>query len=457
MNAYEAILNYQTEFFRSGQTKPIAFRIAMLKKLKLAILRNEQVIIKALHKDLGKSKHEAIMTEIGFTLAEINTMIKGLKSFSRPKMKKMNINTFPSRAFTYREPYGKTLIIGPWNYPFQLVISPLIGAIAGGNCMLVKPSELTPHTAQAIDDLISNTFNPRYITVVQGGIPETTALLDCHFDKIFFTGSTNVGKIVMKRASKHLTPVTLELGGKSPTIIDQTANLKLAAKRIVFGKGVNSGQTCVAPDYVIVHESVKEAFYVEFMKAVRHLYGRDLLGNPDYGRILNKANYNRVKRYLNDGKVIFGGNTNDEKLHIDLTLLEINHFDVSIMKEEIFGPILPVVTYRHYKDILDIVNKNPDPLALYLFTRNKEMARRIVKDVPFGGGCINDTIMHLTNEHLPFGGRGASGMGSYHGKYSFEVFTHEKAVLKSCTKVDIPLRYPPFTEDVLRILKKIMY
>ncbi len=388
---------------------------------------------------------------------EIKTVMKGLPKWGKVKKRKTNLINFPAKSYTFREPFGVTLIMGPWNYPFQLVMAPLIGAIAGGNCAVVKPSELAPNTAIILEKIIAETFDDKYISIIQGGIPETEALLEEHFDKIFFTGSTKVGSIVMSKASKHLTPVVLELGGKSPTIVDDTANLTKAVKRIVFGKGINAGQTCVAPDYVLVHEKVKDAFYKTFSKVVRELYGDDLLGNDDYGRMINSRNYERVKSYIGDGKVIFGGGTDDENLHIDLTLIEVLNLDKPIMKEEIFGPILPIISYSNYGELINIIRRNSDPLALYVFSENREFIDSLIKDVPFGGGCINDTIMHLTNEHLPFGGRGSSGIGNYHGWYSFEAFTHEKSILKSSTFFDLPLRYPPYKEKVLSLIKRLMY
>lgn len=454
---YRDIIDKHRDYYYTGETKDIKYRLQKLNALKEAIIKNEDEIVKALNEDLGKSKHEAITTEIGFTLNEIKTVMKGLPKWSKIKRKKTNLINFFGKSYTVREPYGVTLIIGPWNYPFQLVMAPLIGAIAGGNCTVIKPSELSPNTSKIIEKIISDTFDNKYISVVQGGVPETEALLEEHFDKIFFTGSTKVGSIVMSKASKHLTPVVLELGGKSPTIVDNTADLNKAVKRIIFGKGINAGQTCVAPDYVLVHESIKQDFYKAFREIVKELYGNDLLNNKDYGRMINKRNYERVKSYMSDGKLIYGGGTNDNSLHIDLTLIEVEDIDKPIMKEEIFGPILPVISYNSYEEIINIIRKNPDPLALYVFSENQKFINRLIRDIPFGGGCINDTIMHLTNEYLPFGGRGTSGTGNYHGKYSFEAFTHEKSILKSSTLVDLSLRYPPFSEKALNLIKRLMY
>ncbi|SHH52493.1 aldehyde dehydrogenase [Clostridium grantii] len=454
---YAEIIEEHKKYYYTSKTKGIEYRIQRLSELKNSIRNNEDKIADALYMDLGKSKHEAITTEIGFTLNEIKTVMKNLKKWSKIKHSKTNLINFLGKSYTVREPFGVTLIMGPWNYPFQLVMAPLIGAIAGGNCSVIKPSELAPNTARVIEEIINETFKQNYISVVQGGIPETEALLEQRFDKIFFTGSTKVGSIVMNKAARHLTPVVLELGGKSPTIVDNTADLTKAAKRIIFGKGINSGQTCVAPDYVLVHESVKKDFYETFGKVVKNLYGEDLLTNEDYGRMINEKNYQRVKSYIGDGKLVYGGKTNDDKLHIDLTLIEVENIDKPIMKDEIFGPILPVISYSTYEELIEIIRRNPDPLAFYVFSENQKFVNRLIQDVPFGGGCINDTIMHLTNEHLPFGGRGTSGTGNYHGRYSFEAFTHEKSVLKSATFFDMPLKYPPYGGKALAFIKRLMY
>jgi len=429
----------------------------MLEKLKQSILKNEDEIAKALHLDLGKSESEVVSTEIGFTLNEINAVMKHLKRWSRKERVKTNLFNLPGKSYKVREPYGVTLIIGPWNYPFQLVMSPLIGAIAGGNTAVVKPSEISEHTAKVIEKVLFEAFKEEYIAVVQGGVPETNELLENRFDKIFFTGSTNVGSIIMQKAAKHLTPVVLELGGKSPTIIDKSANLDVAVNRIVFGKGTNAGQTCVAPDYVLVHEDIKDKFYDAYKKTVEDFYSGSVIENSEFGKMINTRNYNRVKAYMNDGKIVYGGESDDENLKIALTLVEVTDLESSIMKEEIFGPVLPVVTYKSYEDILKVVRKNPDPLALYLFSEDKSFIEKIIHDIPFGGGCVNDTIMHLTNEHLPFGGRGPSGMGNYHGKHSFDAFTHEKSILYATTKFDLKLKYPPFMRKNIGLVKKLMY
>lgn len=451
------IIENQRVYFRAGETRSVAFRMQMLMRLKKSILNNEEVIAHALHLDLGKSEAEVVSTEIGFTLNEINTVMKHLKRWSRKEKVKTNLFNLPGKSYTVREPYGVTLLMGPWNYPFQLVMSPLIGAIAGGNTAVVKPSEISAHTAEIIEKVLFEAFKEEYVAVVQGGVPETNALLEHRFDKIFFTGSTRVGSIIMEKAAKHLTPVVLELGGKSPTIIDRTANIEVAVNRIVFGKGTNAGQTCVAPDYVLVHEDVKETFYNQYRKTVEAFYSESVIENNEFGKMINRGNYERVKAYMKDGKIVYGGHVDDENLKIGLTLVEVTDMDTAIMKEEIFGPVLPVVTYTRYEDILKVVRQNPDPLALYLFSEDRTFIEKVIHDIPFGGGCVNDTIMHLTNEHLPFGGRGPSGMGNYHGRHSFDAFTHEKSILYATTKFDLKLKYPPFMRRNIGLVKRIMY
>jgi len=454
---YQLLVDNQKKNFKTGATRPLSFRLESLHKLKQAILNHEDQISKALYEDLGKSQAEVISTEIGFSLNEINHVIKKLPKWIKIKKNKTNLFNLPGKSFIIHEPYGTTLIIGPWNYPFQLVMSPLVGAIAGGNTALVKPSEISSHTAQEVDNLLSQTFDPSYICAVQGGISETNALLNIRFDKIFFTGSQKVGSIIMTKAAKHLTPVILELGGKSPTIIDKTAKLEIAAKRIVFGKGTNSGQTCVAPDYVLIHESIQKDFYHAFEKTVKDFYSHNVIESELYGKMINVVNYQRVKDYMKDGKIVYGGQTDDEKLKIGLTLVEVTDLEKTIMQEEIFGPILPVIAYKDEKQLIDILHENPDPLAMYIFSEDKAFVSRLIHTIPFGGGCINDTIMHLTNENLPFGGRGTSGMGNYHGIHSFNAFTHQKAILQAPTWFDLKLKYPPFMKKSIKLMKWLMY
>lgn len=455
--SYRELIDEQKRFYRNGNTRSLEFRKSMLKKLKASILDYEEEIMEALMLDLGKSVHESVVTEIGFTLNEINHTLKNLSKWDKKRKIKTNLFNIPSRSYIVHEPYGATLIIGPWNYPFQLAMSPLVGAIAGGNCAVIKPSEISSHTAAVINKMISKHFDSEYIAVVEGGIPETNALLEERFDLIFFTGSTKVGRIIMEKAAKHLTPVILELGGKSPAIVDKDSDLKSAVRKIIFGKATNAGQTCVAPDYLLVHESIKNDFYKLFEETTKAFYGFDILNNVDYGKMINRSNYDRVKSYMADGKVIYGGEFEDDALKIGLTMVEIEDMESPIMTEEIFGPILPVVTFKNLDEVVDIVHRNPDPLALYVFSNNKSFVDEIVHRVHFGGGCVNDTIMHLANEHLPFGGRGTSGMGSYHGINSFKVFTHEKSILESSRVFEMKLKYPPYKKDTLKLIKRMMY
>lgn len=454
---FEIVTRGQHEYFASGKTKPIAFRQEMLAKLKSAILAFEPQITEALRRDLSKSPYEVITTEIGFTLTEIATLSKNLNRWAKPKKVKGTTISFGAVSKIYREPYGNTLIIGPWNYPFQLVMAPLAGAIAGGNTAIVKPSELAPHTAKVVADLIQETFDPDYIAVLEGGIPETQVMLGHPFDLIFFTGSPKVGKIVMKAAAEHLTPVVLELGGKSPCIVDQSANLDLAARRILFGKGTNAGQTCIAPDYLLVHQAVQDDFIEAFKQQARKMYGDNMQESKDFGKIINTTNYDRVSRFLEDGQVVFGGQVEPNARHIDITLLAVKDLDVPVMQEEIFGPILPIVTYNNEAELLRVIARNPNPLACYVFTSDPQLEQLIVEHVRFGGGAINDTIMHIANENLPFGGRGSSGLGRYHGYYSFEAFTHPKSVMKSPTWYDLKLKYPPYKEAFIPWVKRLLY
>jgi len=456
-NQYQSLVDDQKKYFKTGATRPLSFRLDSLRKLKQAILSHEGQIGEALYQDLGKSEAEVVSTEIGFTLNEINHVMKKLPKWIKHKKNKTNLFNLPGKSYIIHEPYGTTLIIGPWNYPFQLVMSPLVGAIAGGNTALIKPSEISTHTAQVIDTLLSQTFDPVYIRAVQGGIRETNDLLDIRFDKIFFTGSQKVGSIIMAKAAKHLTPVVLELGGKSPTVIDQTAKLELAVKRIVFGKGTNAGQTCVAPDYVLVHESIQDDFIKSFKKTVNSFYSHNVIENDSFGKMINATNYQRVKDYMKDGEIVYGGQTDDQKLKIGLTLVRVDDLEKPIMQEEIFGPVLPVVTFTNEDQLIAIIHKNPDPLAMYIFSEDKAFVNRLIQAVPFGGGCINNTIMHLTNENLPFGGRGTSGMGHYHGIHSFNAFTHQKAILQAPTWFDLKLKYPPFMKKSLKFVKWLMY
>lgn len=451
MQKYHDVVNEQKAFFHTNETKDIAFRVEALKKLRTIIQENEQAIIHALHADLNKSEFEAYSTEIGVILNEIRFILKHLRKWMKPKRVRTPMTHFGSKSYIYPEPYGVALIISPWNFPFQLTISPLIGAIAAGNCAVIKPSEYTPKTSELLQQLLSDLFPKKYITVIQGEVETSVALLEEAFDYIFFTGSPAVGKMVMKAAAKHLTPLTLELGGKSPCIVHKDANLKLAAKRIAWGKFMNAGQTCIAPDYLYVHHEIKDEFLHHLKEATHSLYGEQSLENENYTHIVSENHFNRLNDLLDHGKKIFGGEVNETDFIIEPTALDDITWEDPIMQEEIFGPILPILEFDQLSEVLDGIDNHPKPLALYLFTENKRVQEEVLHTVTFGGGCINDTIYHIVSPYLPFGGVGTSGSGAYHGKASFDTFSHKKSVLKQTTKFDIPFRYP----NVKNGLKKI--
>ncbi|MFB1050218.1 aldehyde dehydrogenase [Paraliobacillus sp. JSM ZJ581] len=453
MNQINLIFQSQTCFFKTGESKALSFRLQALNNLKLAIKKHENTILSAIRQDLNKSEFEGFLTEIGILYEEIDFVKKRLKQWMKPKRVKTAITHLGSKSVIYPEPYGVTLIIAPWNYPFQLAIAPLIGAIAAGNTAIIKPSELTPHTSAVLTQLIEETFDSDYIATIEGDAKTSQALLKQPFDYIFFTGSTPVGKIVMEQAAKHLTPVTLELGGKSPAIVHEDANLKLAAKRIAWGKFTNAGQTCVAPDYIYVHENIKVAFLQELQQAITDSYGEQPLDNPDFPKIVNDNHFNRLHQLLDNGNLIYGGKSDLEKCKIEPTILTDIDWETPVMKEEIFGPILPIMTYCQLPTVITALSGQPKPLALYLFTENKQIEQQVVDHIPFGGGCINDTMYHLATPHLPFGGVGHSGTGSYHGKASFDTFSHYKSILKQTTKFDLPLRYPG-SEKRFKLIKK---
>jgi aldehyde dehydrogenase (NAD+) len=426
-----------------------------LEKLQIAIHKYEDEIYKALKEDLNKSKFETYMTEIGMVLEEISYIKKRIRKWGKPKKVKSPIHQFPASSKIYSEPYGVCLIMSPWNYPFQLSIAPLIGAIASGNCCIIKPSNYSPATSNLVDKIIKETFKSNYITVILGGREENQTLLTQKFDYIFFTGSVGVGKIVMESASKHLTPLSLELGGKSPCIVDETANLDLAAKRIIWGKTLNSGQTCVAPDYLLVHHSVKDELISKIKVYLKKFYGDSIHTNPIFPKIINEHHFNRLIELIKDNNVIVGGQYNQDTFQIEPTLVDNVSWDSPIMQEEIFGPILPVITFHDLKEVSRKVNDYPKPLALYFFTTSQANEKYVLNNISSGGGCINDTIVHLATHYLPFGGVGNSGMGSYHGKASFDTFSHKKSIMKRFNKFDLSLRYPPYDKK-LSILKRFM-
>jgi aldehyde dehydrogenase (NAD+) len=451
------IFNSQKEFFYSNKTKDINYRINNLKKLKNLIKENEQDIMDALYKDLRKSNFESYATEIGIVYDELNLHIKNLRKWSKREKRKSPIVHFPAKSYIYKDPYGVTLIIGPFNYPFQLVIAPLIGAISAGNCAIIKPSESTQNIALLLEKIINENFKENYIRVVNplGGKDTVSYLLDLKFDYIFFTGSVSVGKIIMEKASKNLIPVTLELGGKSPCIVDNSAKLDLAAKRIVWGKFLNAGQTCVAPDYILVQKDIKEKLLKELKKELLLQFGSDIKSSSDFPRIVNKHSLLRLKNYLNDGEIYFGGSVDEKDLYLEPTILTNIKENSLIMEEEIFGPILPILEYSSLDEALTYVINKDKPLALYYFSEDSTSIEKVLNSTTSGGVTINDTIIHVASSYLPFGGVGSSGMGAYHGKASFDVFTHKKSVIKRGTFIEFPIKFAPYNNKI-NLLKKVM-
>ena len=451
------IVTRQRKYFQTGATLPVNSRLAALQKLYHAISGHEAEIHDALKKDLGKSGFESYMCETGMVLEEISYMLKHTPKFAREQRVRTPLAQFHSRSYKKPSPYGVTLIMSPWNYPFMLTLSPLIDALAAGNTAVVKPSAYSPHTSEVLRLILSECFEPQYVAVVTGGRAENTCLLREHFDYIFFTGSQNVGKEVMRNAAEYLTPVTLELGGKSPCIVDQTADIKLAAKRIVFGKYLNCGQTCVAPDYVYCHRSVKEKLIKEVQKQIRRQYGKQPLRNSDYGKIINEKHFDRILGLIDEQKVVHGGGSDRSTLRIEPTVMDNVTFSDAVMQEEIFGPVLPVLTFDSLDEAIRRINSMPHPLALYLFTSDKKAAGKVTARCGFGGGCINDTIIHLATSEMGFGGFGESGMGAYHGKSGFDTFTHYKSIVDKKTWIDLPMRYQPYrkrNEKMVRFFLK---
>ena len=434
----------QRKYFQTGATLPVSTRITALRSLYDTISRYENEIHDALKKDLGKSGFESYMCETGLVLDEISYMLKHIRRFAREKRVRTPLAQFHSRSFKKPSPYGVTLIMSPWNYPFMLTLSPLADALAAGNTAVVKPSAYSPYTSEIIMKILSQCFDPQYVAVVTGGRAENTCLLREHFDYIFFTGSQAVGKEVMRNAAEHLTPVTLELGGKSPCIVDQSANIRLAARRIVFGKYLNCGQTCVAPDYIYCHRSVKDALVKEIKQQIQIQYGREPLHNPDYGKIINEKHFDRILGLIEERKTVHGGNSDRKALRIEPTVLDNVTFSDPVMQEEIFGPVMPILVFDSLEEVIDRINTMPHPLALYFFTSDKAAAKEITSRCGFGGGCINDTIIHLATTEMGFGGFGESGMGAYHGKTGFDTFSHYKSIVDKKTWLDLPMRYQPY-------------
>ncbi len=452
------ILEQQKKFFQSGATLSVDFRIEMLKKLKNALKLYEKEIASALNADLGKSDFESFMCETGQALSEIGYMIKNVRRFSKEKTVRTPMSQFAARSYLKPSPYGNVLIMSPWNYPILLTIDPIADAIAAGNTVIVKPSAYSPATSALLEKMLGEIFQPEYIAVVTGGRKENAALLDQKFDLIFFTGSQNVGKEVLRHAAEHLTPAVLELGGKSPCIVDDTAKIKLAAKRIVFGKFLNCGQTCVAPDYVLCRRSVKDELLREIILQIKAQFGENPLENPDYGKIVNEKHFDRVCSLIDAQKVVWGGKSDRAHLKIEPTVLDNVTWEDAVMQEEIFGPIMPVLTFEKTEDIFSLLADKQKPLALYMFSENRENIRAVTERCSFGGGCINDTIIHLATSEMGFGGVGESGMGAYHGKAGFDAFSHTKSIVDKKTWVDMPVRYQPYkrgsSDKMLHMLLK---
>ena len=449
-------LEKQRAFFRSGRTIPLAFRKKALKRLGRSIRQHEKEIYAALREDLNKSKTEAFMCEVGMTLAELSYMLKHLEGWAKKKYVRSPLAQFSATSFTVKEPYGVALIMSPWNYPFMLTMEPLIGAIAAGNCAVVKPSAYAPATSAVIRRILRACFPEEYIFVVEGGRAENQALLDQRFDYIFFTGGVTVGKEVMAKAAKHLTPVTLELGGKSPCVVDRTAKLELAAKRIAFGKLLNCGQTCVAPDYIYCDKEIKDELIRQIQKQIKKQFGSTPLNNKNYGKIINEKHFSRIHNLIDPNKVVCGGDSNPGTLQIAPTVMDHVTFQDAVMQEEIFGPVLPILTYDSLDEAIVNINSMAHPLALYIFTSNKEVAEKVTSHCGFGGGCVNDTIIHLATSEMGFGGFGESGMGSYHGKDGFNTFSHYKSIVDKKTWLDLPMRYQPYRKVYEKLLRKFL-
>ena len=438
------LVTKQRSYFQTGATLSVEARLKALRKLYAAIYGHQREIHGALREDLGKSNFESYMCETGMVLDEISCMLKHLRRWAKDETVPTPLAQFHSHSYRKPSPYGVVLIMSPWNYPFMLTLSPLVDALAAGNTAVVKPSAYSPHTSQVIGRILSQCFPAHYVAVVTGGRAENTCLLKEHFDYIFFTGSQAVGREVMGNAAAHLTPVTLELGGKSPCIVDQTANIRLAARRIVFGKYLNCGQTCVAPDYIYCHRSVKNELVAEIKKQIRKQYGSEPLRNPDYGKIINEKHFNRILGLMELEKIVWGGRADRDSLRIEPTVMDHVCFSDPVMQEEIFGPILPVLTFEHLDEAIQKVNSMAHPLALYMFTSDRRAAKKVMARCGFGGGCVNDTIIHLATTYMGFGGFGESGMGAYHGKTGFDTFTHYKSIVDKKTWLDLPMRYQPY-------------
>ncbi|MED0824134.1 aldehyde dehydrogenase [Bacillus pacificus] len=450
-----SIVNKQKAYFYNGYTRSVEVRKNNLKKLYEGVQRFEQEIFQALKLDLNKSVHESFTTEVGYVLKEISFQLKHISSWSKPKRVRTALTHFGSKGKVVPEPYGVTLIIAPWNYPFQLAIAPLVGALAAGNTIVLKPSELTPNVSKVITRMLEELFQEELVAVVEGGVEESTALLKEPFDYIFFTGSVSVGKVVMEAAAKQLTPLTLELGGKSPCIVHKDAKIDVTARRIVWGKFLNAGQTCVAPDYMYVHASVKEQLIEALRHEIEEQYGKEPLHNDNYVRIVSERHFERLCTFLKDGKTVIGGNYKKETLHIEPTVLTNVTWESAVMEDEIFGPILPIIEYDNIEDVIDTIQQHPKPLALYVFSEDKGVQKKVTSNISYGGGCINDVVYHLATPYLPFGGVGSNGLGSYHGEESFRTFSHYKSILAQSTAFDMKIRYSS-TKSALKFIRKLL-
>ncbi len=449
------IVRLQRDYYHSGETLEIGFRKRQLEKLLSAINSNEEAIYEALSADLHKSPFESYATEVGMALEEIRFFLKNLSRLAKPRKVKTPITQFKAVSKIHKAPYGNVLIMSPWNYPFQLTILPLVGALAAGNTAVVKPSNYAPATAGLLSKMLSDCFPEKYVAVMEGGRKTNTELLNQKFDYIFFTGSAGVGKVVMESASRHLTPISLELGGKSPCIVDETAKIDLAAKRIAWGKLLNAGQTCVAPDYILAEKTIVQELMDRLVFHCEAFFGASAETHPDYPKIITEKHFKRLCGLIEGSAVYYGGRTNAESLQISPTILYPAAEEEPVMQEEIFGPLLPVLTFENTDEVISFIRKRANPLALYLFTESKEREKKIIDSVSFGGGCVNDTVVHVANPRMPFGGVGESGMGGYHGKNSFATFTHEKSIMKKSTLFDMPIRYAPYGNK-LKLLKKVM-
>jgi aldehyde dehydrogenase (NAD+) len=451
---FNTIFQSQKQFFNSHQTKNVDFRKETLLKLKDLLKINEERLYEAIYKDFRKGRFDTFLTELNLVYNEIDFFLKNLDKLSKPKKVKTALSLQPGNSHIYYDPLGVTLIIGAWNYPYQLTLSPMVSAIAAGNTCIIKPSELPENTMHLLAELINNNFPSNYLYVAEGGIPETTELLKFRFDKIFFTGSPKVGQIVYEAAAKNLVPVTLELGGKSPAIVTETADLEVAAKRLVWGKFLNGGQTCIAPDYLLVQESVKGKLLQIIKEKLNEISYSD--GAEHYTSIINKRNFDRLIGLIDESKVIYGGKSNPETLYLEPTIMDHVTWEDNVMKEEIFGPVFPVIAYKDYDEILQQIIDGEKPLAAYLFTKNEEEKEKLLSLVSFGGGCINDTLMHITSDYLPFGGIGNSGIGNYHGEFGFLTFSHQKSVIEKTNWGEPNWKYPPYTDKKMHWLKKVM-